>query len=86
MIGMRVDSARRRAWIHVGGGNDRYLTLRIHGNLHFTDGVARVTTRLDFTVRGKRLELEMPEVDVAPTSYRGERGVEVRLPLFRRRW
>lgn len=85
-ISLAIDGPRHRARVTVGTDDDRYLTLRLSSDIHFTDGLARVSTRVDLGVRGRKLELELPEMDVAPTSYRGERGVEVRLPLFRRRW
>ena len=48
--------------------------------------MARVTARIDLAIAGKTLELSLPEVELEPTSYRGERGVEVRLPLINRRF
>ena len=85
-ITMRVDARRRRAFMAVGGGSERHLTLRLASDIQFVEGLARVNAKINLNFRGKRLELPLPEVEVAPASYRGERGVEVRLPLFRRRW
>lgn len=86
MIAFRVDGRRRRAFVAVGGGDDRYLTLRIASDIRFDDGLARVNTRIDLGIRGRTFELVLPEMEMAPASYRGERGVELRLPLFRRRF
>jgi hypothetical protein len=85
-ITMRVDARRRRAFMAVGGGSERHLTLRLASDVQFTEGLARVNAKVNLKFRGRRYELPLPEVEVVPASYRGERGVEVRLPLFRRRW
>lgn len=85
-LALRVDGRRRRAFVRLAAGDERYLTLQLASDIHFTEGLARVNTRVDLGFRGRRVELELPEMDVAPTSYRGERGVEIRLPLFKRRW
>jgi len=84
MVALRVDGRRRRAYVRVGGGDGEYLTFRLASDVHFTDGLARVTTRVDLGIAGRRLQLELPEMEMVPASYRGERGVEIRLPLFRR--
>lgn len=86
LIAMRVDARRRRAYVRIGAGDERVLRLRIASDIHFTEGLARVTTRIDLRIRGRNLELELPEAEVVPASYRGDRGVEIRVPLFRRRF
>ena len=40
----------------------------------------------DLGIGTHQFHLELPDIDMVPSSYRGERGVEVRLPLFERRW
>ena len=84
MIGMRFDGRRRRAFVRVGMGDAQYLTLRIASDVQFTQGLARINTRVDLVVGGRQLHLELPEVEMLPTEYRGDRGVQVRLPLFKR--
>ena len=88
MLGVRFDGRRRLARVRLGGADrgERLLTLRFAGDVHFTAGVARIQARLDLGVAGHVMQLELPDVEMAPASYRGERGVEVRLPLFRRSW
>jgi hypothetical protein len=81
---LRVDAEHRAAKIAVGGGDARLLQLRVAGNVEVVDGTARIKSRVAFGIAGKRMDLRLPNVDVAPASYRGERGVEVRLPLLRR--
>lgn len=84
MLSLRFDGRRRRAFVRLGGGDAQYLTFRLASDVHFTDGLARVTTRLDLGLAGHRLSLELPDFEMTPTEFHGERGVVVRLPLFRR--
>lgn len=85
-IALGFDGRRRRAKIRLGLEDtpDRYLTFKLAGDVHFTHGVARVVARLDIGIAGHVLHLELPDIEMAPASYRGERGVEIRVPLFRR--
>lgn len=86
MLTLKMDLRRRRAYVRVGGGDEQYLTFRLASDVLFTDGLARINTRIDLAFRGRKLQLELPETEILPTSYNGDRGVEIRLPLFRRRW
>ncbi|MBS1118911.1 MAG: hypothetical protein H6Q90_1139 [Deltaproteobacteria bacterium] len=86
MVALRVDGRRRRAYLSVGAGEGTYLSFRLASDVHFTQGLARVATTVDLGIAGRTMHLELPEVEMVPASYRGERGVEVRLPLFRRRF
>ena len=83
MLQLRVDAEQRAAKIAVGGGDARVVKLRVSGNVEVVDGTARIHSRVAFGIGGKQIDLRLPNVDVAPASYRGERGVEVRLPLMR---
>lgn len=84
MLSLRFDGRRRRAYVRLGGGNAQYLTFRLASDVHFTQGVARVRLRVDLAIAGRALRLQLPDVEMTPTDYQGERGVVVRLPLFRR--
>lgn len=86
LIALKFDGRRRRMHLGLGAGDRGYLSFRFDSDLHFVDGLARVTARIDLAIAGKTLELSLPEVELEPTSYRGERGVEVRLPLINRRF
>jgi hypothetical protein len=83
-LSLRFDGRRRRAYVRLGAGDAQYLTFRLASDVHFTQGLARVTTRVDLGIAGRALHLELPDVEMTPTEYHGERGVVVRLPLFRR--
>jgi hypothetical protein len=83
-LSLRFDGRRRRAYVRLGAGEAQYLTLRLASDVHFTNGLARITTRVDLSVAGRALRLELPELEMTSTEYHGERGVVVRLPLLRR--
>ena len=51
---------------------------------YFADGMARVSTHLDVTIGHHELFVELPDVEMVPSSYNGERYVEWRLPLLAR--
>jgi hypothetical protein len=86
LIALKFDGRRRRMHFGVGAGERGYLSFRVDSDFHFVDGLARVTTRIDLAIAGKTLELSLPEVELEPTSFRGERGVEVRLPIINKRF
>lgn len=85
LVRLQFDGRRRRARIRFGSQEgDRFLTFKLAGDVHFTHGVARVRARLDLGVAGHVVQLELPDFEMAPSSYLDRRGVEVRVPLFRR--
>ncbi len=86
IIGLSFDARRRRMQARFGGGDDQMLSFRLASDVQFTEGLARINTKIDLSFRGRSFQLALPEMEMVPASYRGERGVEVRLPLFRRRW
>jgi hypothetical protein len=85
-VGMSFDGRRRKAHMRVGTSsvNERYLVLNIEADMHFTQGVGQVAARVELGIAGHTIALELPDFDVAPTEYHGDRGVEIRIPLFKR--
>jgi len=81
-VKFRVDGRARKAELRLVG-ETRYLTLRIDGLVHFRHGVAQVDATIDLRVAGHGIRFELPDFEVAPRSYLGERYVEVRVPLVR---
>lgn len=86
MVGLKFDGRRRRAKLRFGTGEGEYLRFRLDSDWHFTQGRARVVAKLQLGIGSHHLSLELPDMDVVPASYRGERGVEIRIPFFERRW
>jgi hypothetical protein len=86
MFQLRVDGFRRRAYVRLGGGDAQLVSLRVDGAIQFDDINARIHTRIDLSLRGHALHLELPTFEMSPVSYRGENGVEVRLPLFEQKF
>lgn len=83
---LRVDARRRRAHLRVGAGNRERLALQIDSDIQFDDSNARVCARLDVALRGHAVSLELPAFEMSPVSYRGDHGVELRVPLFVQRF
>jgi hypothetical protein len=81
-VTFRVDGRQRRARLRLAG-ETRYLSMTIQSDVHFRQGAAKVDAAIDLRVAGRGLRLELPDFEVLPRSYLGERYVEVRLPLVR---
>lgn len=79
---LQIDGRSRRAHVRLAG-ETRYLSLRVSGDMHFRSGAAQVDARIDLLVAGRKLSLELPDFEVVPRSFAGERYVEVRVPLLR---
>jgi hypothetical protein len=84
MFVFTVDGHRRTAHVRIGGGDARVLELQVEGDLQFEDANAHVCAHVDLAFHGHALHLELPDFEMAPAAYRGDYGVELRLPLFRR--
>jgi hypothetical protein len=82
MVQLRVDARRRRAHLRLGGGDGEGLAVRLDGDIQFGDLNAHVCARLDVALRGHAVRLELPAFEMSPVSYRGDHGVELRVPLF----
>lgn len=86
MFQLEVDGRHRQAHVRIGGGDAELLALRLDGDIQFEDINAHVHARLDLALHGHAVHLELPAFEMAPAEYRGDRGVEVRLPLFLRKF
>lgn len=85
-FGMKFDGHRRRARLRLGTGDGQLLRFRLDSDWHFAHGKARIQARVDLGIGEHHWHLELPDMEMLPTSVYGERGVEVRLPLLERRW
>ena len=86
MVGLEVDGRGQRARLRVGGGNVHYLTFRMDTKWNFADGKARVATSLDLGLAGREIHVELPDVEMVPSTLGNENYVELRLPLWERRF
>ena len=86
MFQLTVDGRRRRAHVRLGGGDAEGVRLCLDGDIQFDDINARVATRIDLSLRGHAVHLELPAFEMSPATYRGDHGVELRLPLFEQRF
>jgi hypothetical protein len=82
MLRLTVDGRRRRATIRLGGGDPQGLMVRLDSDVQFDDINAHIHSRVDLGFHGHRLNFDLPDVDMSPCEYRGDYGVEVRLPVF----
>lgn len=82
-IKFRIDGAKRRAHLRLAAGESRYLALEIEGDIHFRRGAAEVDAKVDLMIGGHAVRFELPDFEVMPRSYLGDRYVEVRVPLLR---
>jgi hypothetical protein len=85
-VGLRIDGRHQSAHLRLLAGKARYLTLRMDEDIHVQDGVARVSSRVDLAVRGHSVHVDMPDVEVLPDAYQDSHYVEIRVPLYERRW
>jgi hypothetical protein len=86
MFQLRVDARQRRAHLRIGGGDSERLALRLDGDIQFDDLNAHVCARLDVALRGHAVSFELPAFEMSPVSYRGDHGVELRVPLIVQRF
>jgi hypothetical protein len=81
-VKFKVDGRARKAHVRLAG-ETRYLSMKIESDVHFRSGAAGVDTVVDLRVAGRAMRFELPQFEVLPRSYLGERYVEVRLPLIK---
>lgn len=81
-VRFRIDGRARRAHLRVAGETS-FLSLKVEGDVLFRGGAAQVDAAVDLSVAGHAISFELPDFEVMPRSYLGERYVEVRIPLIR---
>lgn len=86
MFALTVDGRNRRAHVHVGGGSEHYLSLRIVEDIQFDDLNARCHTHVDLGFHGHAMHFELPDFDVTYAEYHGDYGVQLSMPLFERKF
>ncbi len=86
LIGLHVDGRGQRARLRFGTGTGHYLAFKLDSDWFFSDGKARINARVQLGLAGHEVALQLPAMEMEPTSYHGEDGVMLKLPLFERRW
>src|SRR5215510_14849697 len=86
MFQLTVDGRHRRARVRLGAGDSSLLAFEFAGDIQFDSINARVDARIDLSFHGHLLHLELPTFEMSPAEYRGDYGVELRLPLFLRKF
>jgi hypothetical protein len=86
MFQLTVDGRRRHAHVHMGCGNDDLVGVQLDGDIQLEDSDAHIHARIDLGFRGHALRLELPDFVMSPAAFRGDYGVELRLPLFVRKF
>ena len=81
---IHVDGRAQRARMRLGGGNARYLELRVDSDWHFAEGKARVAARVQLALAGHELDVQLPAMDLSTDNYHGESMVQVNVPLLER--
>lgn len=81
MLDMRFDVRHKRGWLRVGALSSRGGFV-INGRVKVRGSVARIRPKLTLALRDSSFELQLPPIEIATQSVRGERSVEVRLPIF----
>lgn len=85
-VGLRIDGRHQRAHLRLEAGAGHYLAFRMNEDIHLGHGTARIASVVDIDLHGHCVHLALPDVELAPTTYQSDRGVEVRVPLYERRW
>lgn len=86
MLGLKFDGRNRRAKLRLGTGEGQFLRFKLESDWHFTQGKARIAAKLQLGIGDHQWNIELPDMEMLPASYRGDHGVEVRVPLFERKW
>lgn len=84
VVALKVDGRANRAWLRVGAGDTRYLSLHVATDWHFVNNVAEVYAKLQLGLAGHELDLALPEVQVSGDNYHGQQLVVIDVPLLQR--
>ena len=80
---LRFDGRQRRARVKFGMIDSDYATFKFDSVVHFTNGMAKITAVFDIGIAGRVMHIELPEIEMLPTEYHGERGVQLRVPIYK---
>ena len=81
-VQFKLDGHARHARLRLAGDTG-FLSLKLESNVHFRHGAASIDAAVQVAIAGHALRLELPDFEVVPRSYLGERYVEIRVPVIR---
>jgi len=84
MFALRFDGRHRRARFKFGVIDSDFVTFKFDSVVHFSDGMAKIEAHFDVGIAGHVVHVDMPDMEMLPAEYHGERGVELRVPVFQR--
>jgi len=86
MFQLTIDGRHRHAHVRLGAGDVGLLAFQFDSDIQFDDINAHVHARIDLGFYGHSVRFELPAFDMSPAEYRGDYGVELKLPLFVRKF
>lgn len=86
LISLQFDGRARHAKMRVGGGDDRFVTFAIGSDVQFVGTDAHVRPHLDLGFQDRHVHVDLPEFEIMPQSYQGDRVVVFLVPFFQRGW
>lgn len=86
VLSMEFDVKNKRAKVKVGAGDAQYASFAVSTDVKFSGTTARVKATIDVGFQGRRLRLDLPEFEMMPQSYQGDRVVVLLVPIVERRW
>lgn len=81
-VDMAVDGRKRTASLRMRAGSPGNVSVGVASDVKFSHGKARVAARVHLAVFGKSVDWTLPEFELVPRSYQGNRYVELRVPVF----
>ncbi len=85
MIDMTFDVRGRKARLKLNAGSESLL-LNLDSKIVMRGKIARVSTTLDLSLFGESLTLDLPDFELVPQSWQGQRWIEFRVPIIEGRF
>lgn len=85
MVDMTFDVKARKARLKLNAGSES-LSLNLDSKLVMRGKIARVSTTIDLNILGENLTLDLPDFELVPQSWQGQRWVEFRVPIIEGRF
>ncbi len=85
MVDMTFDVKARKARLKLNAGSES-LSLNLDSKVVMHGKIARVSTTLDLGLFGDTLSLDLPDFELVPQSWQGQRWVEFRVSIIEGRF